>query len=489
MAFGITPRFVQEIAFEALTHKQILIIGLEAAKKLNWNIGYASESGFVAYTNFSWTSWSEEVTVKIENEKVILKSECTGAQMFDWGKNKENIHRFLRSFKETQQTISQEDIFLRFGELTSKGNGPVDLLNQPHQTSRDKIKNVFSLFLPTEGYFITPIIVNLNILVFIIMALSGVHIILPDSESLILWGANFRPITLDGQWWRLLSSCFIHIGIIHLLMNLYALVYIGLLMEPQLGKTRFLSSYILSGIAGSVASLYWHEFTISAGASGAIFGMYGVFLAMLTTNLIEKTARRTLLTSILVFVGYNLLNGLKGGVDNAAHIGGLAAGIIMGYSFYPSLTKPRELNLKYLTVVLLTILVMSTSFIVYNQTPNDIGKYDEKMKEFAELESQALEVYNKDGNTTSEELLDELKDHGIYNWKESVKIIDEADKLDLPEELHSRNRKLIEYCQLRIDSYELLYKTIEENTDRYQSAIQDYNSKIESLIKELGEGQ
>lgn len=489
MAFGLTPRHTQEITFENLNHEQILIIGLEAAKRLNWNIGYTSESGFIAYTKFSWSSWSEEVTFKIVDNKLTLKSECTGSQLVDWGKNKENIESFLKSFNECIGVVSQEEAATKFLEIKSNIDSSQDLLNQPPQTSRDKIKNVFSIFIPTEGYFLTPIIININILVFILMVISGVHFMLPDNQSLINWGANFRPVTLEGQWWRLFTSCFIHIGIIHLLMNLYALIYIGLLLEPQLGRTRFASAYILSGIGGSVASLYWHELTISAGASGAIFGMYGVFLAMLTTNLIEKSARKTLLTSIMIFVGYNLLNGLKGGIDNAAHIGGLITGIIIGYSFYPSLTKPQELNLKYLTMALLTFFVISASFLVYNQTPNDIGQYDEKMKKFVSLESMALEVYHKDGNTSNEELLEEIKDRGIYYWKESIKVINEADKLNLPEQLHLKNKKLIEYCQLRIESYQLLYKAIEEDTDKYQNDIQEYNNKIESIIKELSEGQ
>ncbi|MDZ4716783.1 MAG: rhomboid family intramembrane serine protease [Cytophagales bacterium] len=489
MAFGITPRHIQEITFDNLNREQILVIGLEAAKSLHWNIGYTTESGFNAYTNFSWSSWSEEVTIKIEADKVILKSECTGSQLVDWGKNKKNIESFLKSFKEHIEVVTPEQVSSRFLELKSNSDTKEEILYQPPKTSRDKIKNVFSIFISTEGYFVTPIIVNLNIIIFLLMVIGGAHIIQPDNESLINWGANFRPVTLEGQGWRLLTSCFVHIGIIHLLMNLYALIYIGLLLEPQLGKTRFASAYLLAGIGGSAASLYWHELTISAGASGAIFGMYGVFLAMLTTNLIEKSARRTLLTSIAIFVGYNLINGLKGGIDNAAHIGGLLTGIVIGYSFYPSLTKPQELNLKYFTVALMTFLVVSTSFLVYNQTPNDIGQYDEQMKKFISFESMALEVYHKDGTTSDEELMEEIKDRGIYYWMESIKVINEADKLNLPEELHLKNQKLIEYCQIRIESYQLLYKAIEEDTDQYQSAIQDYDNRIESIIRELGGGQ
>ena len=93
MAFGITPRHVQEIAFENLTHEQIIVIGLETAKRLGWNIGYTSESGFIAYTNFSWSSWSEEVTFKVEGNKATIKSECTGSQIVDWGKNKKTSSR------------------------------------------------------------------------------------------------------------------------------------------------------------------------------------------------------------------------------------------------------------------------------------------------------------------------------------------------------------------------------------------------------------
>ena len=124
-------------------------------------------------------------------------------------------------------------------------------------------------------------------------------------------------------------------------------LYIGLLLEPRLGTIRFLGAYILTGIAASITSLWWHDLTISAGASGAIFGMYGVFLAMLTTNLIEKSARKALLTSIGVFVFYNLVNGMKGGIDNAAHIGGLVSGLLTGYAFYPSLKRPEAINLKF----------------------------------------------------------------------------------------------------------------------------------------------
>ena len=322
------------------------------------------------------------------------------------------------------------------------------------------------------------------------MLISGVHILLPENQDLVNWGANFRPLTLEGQWWRLFTACFLHIGIFHLLLNMYALLYIGLLLEPYLGKTRFLAAYLISGIAASLTSLWWNDLTISAGASGAIFGMYGVFLALLTTNLFDSSVKKALLTSIVVFVGYNILNGLKpdSGIDNAAHIGGLLSGLIIGYAFIPSLKKFNNSALKLSIIGALAFVLFVSSFFVYKTLPNDIGKYEEKMRMFVSWESLAMEVYELPQGTPDEKILYELKDKGIYYWNENIKLIDSCKELDLPVSIRERNEKLREYCELRIKLYELIYKAIDEGTEEYQNEINGYNQKIEALIAELTNG-
>jgi rhomboid protease GluP len=489
MAFGFTPKHSEEISFEDLNSEQILIIGIEAAKTLGWRIGPSTMDGFIAYTNLSMSSWGEQIAVKINNSRAVITSECTGSQIADWGKNKRNVETFLQAFNTQKALTSPDDVVIKLLEIKAQAHEAETSINQPLESSRGKISNIFSIFIPTEGYYVTPIIVNINLIIFILMILSGVNVFLPDNESLLLWGANFRPATLDGQWWRLLTSCFLHIGILHLAMNLYALVYIGLMLEPRLGKTRFLSAYLLSGIGGSAASLFWHDLTISAGASGAIFGMYGVFLAMLTTNLIEKAARQTMLTSVVIFVGYNLVTGIRGGIDNAAHIGGLVTGIVAGYSFYISLIRPEDANRKYLTIILPAIIGVAAAVFVYTNTSNDVGVYQKKMEAFVVLEEKALSIYSKLDNTPTDELLREINEISIPSWKEGVKLINETEKLDIPETLRERNRSLLEYCQIRIESYETLYKAISEDTDKYTPEIEEYNRRLEALIKQLGSGQ
>jgi rhomboid protease GluP len=489
MAIGFSPNHTEDITLEQLSPEQFLVVSIETAKKLGWKLSITSEAGFIAFTKFSMTSWGEEITLKIVGDSGNIKSECTGNQIFDWGKNKENVNSFITTFHQLKNSFTPEELVQKYEELKpSFVAKEQDVLSLPPTTRREKISSFFSIFKPTDGYFITPIILNLNIAIFILMIASGVNVMLPDNESLLLWGANFKPLTLQGEAWRLITSCFLHIGIFHLLMNLYALFYIGLLLEPYLGKSRFATAYILSGITGSIASIFWNDLTISAGASGAIFGMYGVFVALLTSNIIEKSARQTLLTSIAIFVGYNIVVGLKpdSGIDNAAHIGGLIGGIIFGYAFLPSIKKSEDNKLKFGTIGLLSIVTLTSSFFIYKSMPNDLGTYDAKMNEFSINEARALDVYNLPPTTPNDEILRVLQDSGIYYWNQNIKLIDNFQELDLPLEIRTRNRLMREYCEIRIKSYELHIKAIVEDTYRYNTQIEEYNKQLEELINQIG---
>jgi rhomboid protease GluP len=317
------------------------------------------------------------------------------------------------------------------------------------------------------------------------MIISGVSILLPDNASLLAWGANLRPLTLNGQWWRLITNCFVHAGILHLLLNMYALLYIGILLEPRLGSQRFFAAYILSGIAASVNSLWWHEFTVSVGASGAVFGLYGVFLAMLTTNLIEKNARKALLASIGVFVFYNLANGLKDGIDNAAHIGGLICGLIIGYAYYPGLKKAVSNVFQYTTIIILSVFVLASSFVICSQISNDIGKYEKGMNTFAENERKALLVYNNEDVNMPTDSIKSMLSRGITSWNENIKLITELDRLQLPDTLHKRDEIILDYCMLRLKSYELMNKSVEENSKDYDAEINTYNDSIRIDLERL----
>jgi Uncharacterized membrane protein (homolog of Drosophila rhomboid) len=488
MSFGFPPKFVEKFSLGEFSQEQFLVVALDTVRALQWDIGAIEQSSFVAYTGFSLSSFGEAVKVSVGETQVEIISSCTTLQLFDYGKNRKNVQRFLHLFSELKTSLSSDYIAVRVDEIHRDIN-VVDAANGRQKTAArwERSGGFLSVFIPSKDLFVTPIIIDLNIAVFILMVISGVNFFAPSIDDMVYWGANLRSMTLNGQSWRLFTNCFLHFGVVHLLMNMYALLYIGMLLEPQLGRIKFASAYLLTGIVASTASLWWHPLSVSAGASGAIFGMYGLFLAMLTTNLIERSARKSLLTSIVIFVGYNLLNGMKGGVDNAAHIGGLISGLVIGYAYFPSLRKTKDARWTVSVIAGLVVAVALLVSSVVKSLPNDGAKYQQKMEEFASLEQRALLVFKMPEDVNRQLLIKTLRDSGIYLWRKSIRLVQEADRLDLPSEAHTRNLLIIKYCNLRMESFDFLAKSLENNDDMgFMMRFKNCNEKIKQVMIQLG---
>lgn len=180
----------------------------------------------------------------------------------------------------------------------------------------------------------TPVLVLINVAVFVAMAVSAHRLQAFGFAFLVGWGANFGSYTINGQWWRLLTALFVHLSLIHLLLNVWVLWNVGRLAERLYGTGSFLFLYFASGLLGSLASIAWLPSNVSAGASGAIFGILGAHLAFLAhrDSRIPPQIFRAHWFSTLLFVLFNLIQGIVSpGIDNAAHVGGLLGGFVLGW--------------------------------------------------------------------------------------------------------------------------------------------------------------
>ena len=174
----------------------------------------------------------------------------------------------------------------------------------------------------------------LNCVIFACTVYAGAGLFNADGQLLINWGTNFGPRTLNGEWWRLFTAMFLHFGLVHLALNMWVLWSLGQLTEKLFGSAYFLVLYVFAGLCGSLFSLYWHPYVNSAGASGAIFGVMGGMFAFMVkpATRIPASIAAAQRNSALIFIAYNLFNGLRAGIDNAAHIGGLLGGFAMGWA-------------------------------------------------------------------------------------------------------------------------------------------------------------
>jgi rhomboid protease GluP len=194
---------------------------------------------------------------------------------------------------------------------------------------------------------VTTALVGINVAVFAAMVLTGVSAVAPTTRQLLIWGANWGPFSLGPQPWRMLTSNYVHGGIIHIGLNMWCLWNLGYLAERIFDRWTYLLTYTACGLGGSLASLWLHPQVVGVGASGAIFGMAGASIAALYLGRlpIPKQALRGTLKSLVAFAGYNLFFGaVVPGIDNSAHIGGLVTGLALGALLAKHLTEPPEIR-------------------------------------------------------------------------------------------------------------------------------------------------
>jgi membrane associated rhomboid family serine protease/Tfp pilus assembly protein PilF len=209
---------------------------------------------------------------------------------------------------------------------------------------------------------LTQFIFGANVMVFIAMAYAN-HWNIEDFpfQLSLHFGANVGPYTLSGDWWRLLTYMFLHGGIFHIAMNMWCLWNLGTLCESLYGRWTYAAVYIITGVAGGVASLAWNPGVWSVGASGAIFGLTGALITSfyLGEFSLSGISIKGTLSSLLFFAGFNLfLGSVIPSIDNSCHVGGLVSGLILGALIArvaPQHDSPRRVGV--LVVVALAVVV------------------------------------------------------------------------------------------------------------------------------------
>jgi rhomboid protease GluP len=243
---------------------------------------------------------------------------------------------------------------------------------------------------------VTQAIFGINVAVFIAMLLAGVSMLdNPSGQDLVHWGANFGPLTVGGQWWRLLTCVFVHGGLLHIGFNMWCLWSLGRIAESVYGHWTFAVVYLISGLAASLASVIWNPSILSVGASGAIFGIAGALIASfyLGEFSLPRAAMSGTLRSVVVFVGYNLFFGaVIARTDNAAHIGGLLMGLLLG-ALIAKVAPAQDDFLRRIAVLLVGALVVfggvmwlqhSRAYMLYGQSGVGLlnqGKTDQAIAE------------------------------------------------------------------------------------------------------------
>lgn len=240
----------------------------------------------------------------------------------------------------------------------------------------------------------TYLLVGINCAVFLLMTLRGINPVTPSPEKLFQWGAdNAGAVLYFGEWWRIVTAMFVHVGIIHLATNMWCLWNLGLLAEPLVGSFGVCAIYILTGAAGNLLStgINWFHFRdtftqgptlfgpVSAGASGAVFGIAGALIVLLKSKLLPVPPQELsrLRKSVIYFAVINLViggsisvgTGVIGSgihIDNWAHVGGVGCGLLFAVPMVPRIGSARDqfdLRLRLAISMIVGVLVLFGFFL------------------------------------------------------------------------------------------------------------------------------
>jgi rhomboid protease GluP len=210
----------------------------------------------------------------------------------------------------------------------------------------------------------TYVLLAINVAVYLSMVIHGVSWSSPTDYNLLHYGANEPWLVLHGEWYRLLTATFVHVGLWHIAANMWCLWNLGILGEPLIGPWGMIAVYMLTGIAGNLLSMAWNVGLaaawyhnsdplnqIGAGASGAVFGIAGILIVLLSNRTLPFPWEelRRLRSSVIKFAGINLAIGLSTMVinvgiriDNFAHLGGFLSGLALGIPLSPRMTAGRQ---------------------------------------------------------------------------------------------------------------------------------------------------
>jgi rhomboid protease GluP len=251
--------------------------------------------------------------------------------------------------------------------------GAAPIPDYEREASRPNSRSRGWNILATPG---TYILLGLNVAVFVWMVLHGVSPSDPTVPQLLHFGAtNAAFIVLGGQWWRLLTATFVHVGLLHIATNMWCLWNLGLLGEPLLGPAGLIAVYLVTGIAGNLLSLLSNvlvrdNVSVGAGASGAVFGIAGILIVLLSNKKlpIPQFELKRLRRSVIQFAALNLVLGIGANftslvrIDNHAHIGGFLSGLALGVPLLPRMTSGRT---RYLRRQKLTFAAASFLLILF----------------------------------------------------------------------------------------------------------------------------
>ncbi len=351
-------------------------------------------------------------------------------------------------------------------------------------TLGDKLKAL------TPHIWVTPTVVACCVAFFVYMVTQGVSVLSPSAQQIIDFGGNVAITTSRGDWWRLFSAMFLHIGIIHLAFNMWVLWDVGRHVERMLGSTGFVLTYVTAGLVGGFASSFAHPDVVSAGASGAVFGVFGALVGFwlrqrpsLTGAELKKASK-----GVGMLIVYNVIFGFSvEGIDNAAHLGGLVGGFVCGVLQSAPL-HPASRGTRWKRNIPVAIILCGLVLWAVFGFKNLGVDYAKEMAVHAALEKSVLAKVDAVDNRTFENspqaLAVDFTNNVIRPWQQEIRRLE---SMHPAKRLQPTHKAIIDYSRLELKLFETIRDAAAsgKSWEQLQGEISHLNSLFDAAQTKL----
>ncbi|MFC0522610.1 rhomboid family intramembrane serine protease [Pontibacillus salicampi] len=347
-----------------------------------------------------------------------------------------------------------------------------------HERKRKERQEIFAFGKPILTY----LLIAINLIMFTIIEWNGGS---TDTYTLVEYGAKYNPAIIDGEWWRIVSSMFLHIGFLHITLNMLALYVLGSVVERMYGSIRFLPIYFIGGIVGGLASFAFTP-NVAAGASGAIYGLFGalLFFGVVYRKLFFQTIGMNVIIILVLNIGFSIV---MPQVDNGAHLGGLLGGFLASSMVHLPRNKAwgRQLG----SLALIAVVAAGLGYYGLNHSDNHYDAAIQAQVGSGYLQNdefdKAIDIANRALPRTEEnnDLLYFVRGNGYYGQKEYEKA-----KADYQKAISLNANRFEAYINLSI-----IYRDVEQNQSealklaKKAQSIDPGNEKAKEIIQSLGE--
>jgi rhomboid protease GluP len=495
-------KFKKYIYTEGCTEKEMLVLAADTCRQLNWMTTSISHGQLNVFTHSPSLSWACLIEIRIQPDKLEITCSGVSPAGFTWGREQKYLDQFLATYSKLKRQATIGSLESRYTELVKeKPSG--------QETPASHSETLLESFSPEEKTDVQPITKTrkapspgfLNVFFLQYRATPWIMIILlavptllwaeglrfyPFSTELMELGASNRLMTMNNEWWRLFSSLFIPADPWQWALNLLAIIFAGMILEPSIGLVRMLLVMITAGTSTSVMGLVLYSDRVFCGITPFAVGLWGAVIVLRFTT--DAVANKALMTGFISFMTACLIQIRLMDYISASPgmmVSGFVAGAITMLLMLPSVKNNEDVTLQLATPPLILVFYAILLWMIWFSIPKDLIRYREIHNEIGANHQLAEEAYRKANRSTGRQKMILMKGEVIRNWNKNIRLVNESRKLNLPDSLLEKNNWLLQLYILKSNRTRLEIIQMEKEVENFENKIERFDNNIEKVEKEL----